>query len=258
MNKDLPSTEILGVDITTASKQHVLKYIFKRLHNNKDKFYIVTPNPEILVYASRSRVFRQVLNGATVSLPDGVGVLAAGKILKKRIMGRITGVDMMESMCREASKRHVTVGFLGGRGGVAEQTAECLTKKYLGLIVSFAGEEWPIQNIEDRRSNMEGNQNSKFKIQNSQNIHADILFVAFGFPRQEEWIAKNLSKIDVTCAMGVGGAFDYISGKVKRAPKLIRSIGMEWAFRLIVQPWRLRRQLALPQFIFEIIKERMR
>lgn len=236
MNKKLSSTKILGINITTASKNEVLEYIFKRIVDRENKFYIVTPNPEILMYALRHPSYQMILNDAEVSIPDGIGVLIAGRVLESKIIGRITGVDFMVELCREASKRTVSIGFLGGRGVVAEQTAECLREKYPSLRVVYANSEW-----NDKEMPKE---------------HIDILFVAFGFPKQEEWIAKNLEKIPVTCAMGVGGAFDYISGGVSRAPKFVRDLGMEWAFRLVRQPWRAKRQLVLPQFTWEVIKQK--
>lgn len=235
MEQKLPSTKILGTSITIASKDKVLEYIFKCIKENKHKLYIVTPNPEILMYATRSKSFQDTLNGAGVSLPDGVGVLIAGRILKKQIIGRITGVDFMEELCSESVKRAMSVGFIGGRGDVAVKTAECLRKKYPGLRVILSAAEWPLEKPQ---------------------AHIDILFVAFGFPKQEEWISNNLPNIDVTVGMGVGGAFDYISGKVSRAPKIVRSVGLEWAFRLIAQPWRFRRQAVLPKFVYAILKER--
>lgn len=90
------------------------------------------------------------------------------------------------------------------------------------------------------------------------NLAIDILFVAFGAPKQEMWISKNLNKIPVKIAIGVGGAFDYISGKTLRAPGFIRNIGLEWLFRLIAQPWRIKRQLALLEFIWLVIKEKLK
>lgn len=237
MNKNLSSIEILGTTITTASENKILEYIFKRIEKRNDKFYIVTPNPEILTYALRHPLYRKILNDAEVSIPDGIGVLMAGKILQKKIIGRITGVDLMQKVCSEASKRTVTVGFLGGRGSIAEKTVDCLREKYPSLRVAFMNSEWDKARMTEK--------------------HIDILFVAFGFPKQEEWIARNLETIPVTCAMGVGGAFDYVSGKVPRAPKWIRNIGMEWVFRVAVQPWRIRRQLVLPQFVIEVLKEKI-
>jgi len=250
MSQKLPSTKLLGTSITTATKEEVLEYILNMIEKGTEKGYIVTPNPEILVYASRSSEFQRILNNATLSLPDGIGVLLADKINKNRLQGRITGVDMMDLLCSQLSKRAFTVGFLGGSRGVAESVAECLVKKYPDLRVSFTGEEWPdgkMINDEWRTDN-----NSKM----STIPHIDFLFVAYGAPKQEEWIAKNLSHIPVTVAMGVGGAFDYISGKVLRAPRVVRSLGMEWAFRLLVQPWRIKRQMALPVFAYKVLKEK--
>lgn len=262
MSHKLPSTKLLGTSITTATKEEILEYIFKMMEKGTEKGYIVTPNPEILVYASRSSEFQKILNGATLSLPDGIGVLLADRIHKNRLQGRITGVDMLDLLCSQSSKRAFTVGFLGGSRGVAELTAECLREKYPNLIVNFAGEEWPSGKMVNGQWLIDKN-NSKGKSLplniNHQSLiikHIDILFVAFGVPKQEEWIAKNLSNIPVTVAMGVGGAFDYISGKVPRAPQLVRKVGMEWAFRLLVQPWRIKRQLALPVFIGKILKEK--
>lgn len=236
MNKNLSSTKILGTRITTASEKEILEYIFKVIEDGGKKFYIVTPNPEILMYALKEPSYQMILNDAEIGIPDGIGLLMASKALGKRIIGRITGVDMMEKLCAQASKRTVNIGFLGGRGSVAERTAECLREKYPSLRVVYTNSEWD-----------KGKLNGK---------HIDILFVAFGFPKQEEWIAENLQSLPVTCAMGVGGTFDYISGKVPRAPKAIRNAGMEWAFRLVRQPWRIKRQLVLPQFVWEVAKEK--
>ncbi len=241
MDTQLPSQKILGTKITNASKAEVLEYICKRIEKKGKKFYIVTPNPEILVKATRSKEFQAILNDAEVSLADGIGVLAAGRMLKKHIKERITGVDMMLELVRESAKRGFSIGLLGGRGSVAEETAKCLREKYPDLVVKFASADWPLPN-----SHLP-----------SPISHIDILFVALGAPKQEEWIVESLKDIDVTCAMAVGGAFDYISGKVPRAPKLVRTVGMEWAFRLIRQPWRAKRQLALPVFAAKVIKERI-
>ena len=234
MNTILPSIKILGTSITSAPKGQILEYIFKRLEKRDEKFYIVTPNPEILVYASASKPYQDILNAAAVSLPDGIGVLMAGMIQQKSIRSRIAGVDFMQDLCKESVRQSLTIGLLGGRQGVAEKTAECLVKMFPGLRIVFVGEEFPIGFVP----------------------RIDILFVAFGFPHQEEWIAENLPHIKVTVAMGVGGAFDYISGKVPRAPKLVRDMGMEWAFRLAREPWRARRQTALPKFVLKVLKEK--
>jgi N-acetylglucosaminyldiphosphoundecaprenol N-acetyl-beta-D-mannosaminyltransferase len=197
----------------------------------------------MIVYARRDNHFREILNRARIALPDGVGIMIAGKVVGHQLRERITGTDMVELICREVSEKPINVGFLGGRNGVAEKTANCLKKKYPDLSVSFVGEEW-----EGRESDAQGLAKSK----------TDILFVAFGFPKQEEWMASQSEKSKITVMMGVGGAFDYLSGQVPRAPSVIRSLGFEWLYRLIRQPWRIKRQLALFSFALLVIKSFLR
>jgi len=144
----------------------------------------------------------------------------------------------MEKLCEACREKPLSIGFLGGRGRVAERTAERLKMRYPWINVTFVGSEW-----------------SEKGFINKKERSIDILFVAYGIPKQEEWIYENLPKLPVKAAMGVGGAFDFISGAVPRALFLVRFLGLEWLFRLIVQPWRFRRQLALIEFIFLVFKE---
>ena len=170
-------------------------------------------------------------------MPDGSGIILASKVLGKPIKRRITGVDFMENLCNEVSKRPITVGFLGGGPNVADKTAECLQNKYPGLKVGLVSQEW----------------SSDLKLQK-----IDILFVAFGSPKQEMWIAQHLASLPATVTIGVGGAFDFISGKVQRSPKILRRLGLEWLFRLTIQPWRIKRQLSLLTFIILVLKEKIK
>lgn len=228
---------ILGVGITNASGNEILEYIVKNIENFKKKLFIATPNPEFLVRASKNSDFKNILNRADLASADGIGVIIAGKFLGRPLKGRFTGIDLVKNLCKRVAEKPITVGFLGGRAGVAEKTAECLRKNYPGLKVAFVQEEWP-------------------KAGKSGNI--DILFVAFGAPKQEIWINENLTKIPVKVAIGVGGAFDYISGNVSRAPSWVQNIGLEWLYRLIVQPWRIKRQIALLEFIALVLKEKFK
>ncbi len=263
---------ILGVGITNGTKRQTLEYIIKGLEKNNKKYFVVTPNPEILILANKDKTYKDILNNAQVALPDGVGVTIAGKILGIELKGRVTGVELLESLCLTVAEKPIYVGFLGGRDRVAEKTAECLVSKYPGLKVVFVGEEWPIQ-VDSRGSKME---DSNLKMEGRRLIYPlsstvkdlpstfynlpsksiDILFVAFGAPKQEIWISQNLDKLPVRVAIGVGGAFDYISRKVQRAPIWVQKLGFEWLFRLVRQPWRIKRQLALLEFSFLVLKEK--
>jgi N-acetylglucosaminyldiphosphoundecaprenol N-acetyl-beta-D-mannosaminyltransferase len=246
----MKTSTILGVKITSESKDEILEYLFTRLGKSKEKTFIITPNPEMLMYASEHLAYRNKLNSADIALPDGVGLFFAAGLLGKRLVERITGVEFIEELCKASNEKTVSMGFLGGKTGVAELTANCLKKKYPWINVVFTGSEWP---------SGERLKNKNIKILQSSILHPksiDILFVAFGVPKQEEWIYENLDKLPVKAAIGVGGAFDFLSGTVPRAPFIVRYAGLEWLFRLITQPWRWRRQLALINFVRLVFKKK--
>jgi len=232
---DFKKIFLLGVGFTDAKEQQVLEYIATGLQKNEEKYYVVTPNPELLVIANKDLRYKTILNNAELALIDGIGVVMALWLIGKGFKQRLAGVDLMESLCKYVSKQPITVGFLGGGVGVAELTAECLIKKYPGLRVGLISKEWD-ESLEDKK--------------------VDILFVAFGSPKQEIWISENLKNLPVKTAIGVGGAFDLASGKVPRAPKFLRGLGLEWLFRLTVQPWRIKRQLSLIKFVYLVFKEK--
>ena len=215
-----------------------LEYLIEKVEKGKEKTFVATINPEIIMLAYADPEYEKVLKSVDLALTDGIGVVWAGKMFGKPMQARIHGVDLVERLSEAVAKKPITVGFLGGRENVAQRTADRLTQKYPGLRVSFTNSKFEIRN-------------SKFEIPRT-----DILFVAFGSPKQEKWIYENLPKIDVKVAIGVGGSFDFISGKVSRAPVWVRNLGLEWLFRLIREPWRIKRQLALPKFVILVLRER--
>ncbi len=207
---------------------------------------VVTLNPEMVVHASRDAEFREVILSASLVLPDGIGVVLASRLLGSPLKERVTGVDTVERFAALGAEKGYRPFFLGARPGVARKAAEILMQKYPGFRVAgtYPGSPAPSEEEEILRMIREAS--------------PDALFVAFGFPAQEKWIARNFHRLGVPLAMGVGGALDFIAGVVPRAPRFIQKAGLEWLFRLIVQPWRWRRQLALPVFCFLVLKERLR
>lgn len=228
---------ILGVGVTNDTKENILEYIDYVLIKTLENFYIVTPNPEIITFSQMNKEYQKVLNQGQIALCDGIGILIAGQFLGRPFKQRITGVDFMKDLCARYSDRPITVGFLGGGPGVAIKSSECLKAEFPLLKVKYAVDEWS---------------------ENEMKTPVDILFVAFGFPKQEIWMSMHINKVPVRMMIGVGGAFDYYSGNVIRAPGRIRAIGGEWLFRLITQPWRWKRQLALVKFIGLIVRERVK
>lgn len=227
----------LILDVDDLSFKDVLEYIVKKATEKGKKAFIATVNPEIVMLEASDPDYEKVIKSADLRTPDGIGLLFAGQTMGKKFKERIAGVDLTEKLCEAVAKQPITVGFLGGEGNVAQRTAECLKTKYPGLKIAFA-----ILELQEKEL-------SKYS--------CDILFVAFGSPKQEKWIYQNLPKLNVKVAIGVGGTFDFISGKVKRAPVFIRNLGLEWLFRLVVQPWRIKRQLKLIYFVILVIEEKL-
>ncbi len=238
-DKSWKQVNVLGVKVDDVSIDQAAELVVGWLKTG-GKHYIVTPNPEFVMAAQKDQEFKKVLNNAGLSIPDGVGLKIGSDILNTT-----SGVDLLERLCREAADLGFTTGFLGGRDGVAKQAAECLQKKYLGLKVVFANDGPEVDSM--------GNVLSSMLYPISQ---VDILFVAFGQVKQEKWIANNLPHIPVKVAMGVGGSFDEISGRVLRVPRWIQKIGLKWLVRLILQPWRIKRQAALLKYIWLVLTSR--
>ena len=228
---------ILNVGITNERKDIILEYIINKIINTSEKFYIVTPNPEIITLAQKNHHFMDILNKAQVSLCDGTGLFLASKLLGVLLKERITGIDFMEDLCKTAAQNNTSLGFFGGKNGVAAKVASSLKDKYPGFNAKIITEEWS---------------------DDFNNIAIDILFVALGFPKQEEWMAANLNKTNAKIMMGVGGAFDYISGNTARASKLMRNLGLEWLYRLYRQPWRFKRQIIGSKFFYLVLKEKLK
>ena len=248
MSKKNGRVDILGVGFDKDNESKMLEKIGRMIKDN-EQHYIVTPNPEIVMVAQEDKKLRYILNKADLVIPDGIGIIWASQILygiSGRIFKRITGVDLMEKICCLAVRRGWSVFFLGARKGVADKCARELQVRYPGLLVvgTYSGRAEPKYD-EEIKEEILGLIGEK-KI--------DFLFVAYGGKRQEKWIRRNLSKLPVKIAMGVGGSFDFISGRIKRAPKCMQRFGLEWFWRLVCQPWRWKRQLALLSFILAVFK----
>lgn len=235
--------KIINVKIDEFSFSEVMEKITVFLSGDK-MHQIATVNPEFIMTAQKDTAFKDILNSTDLNVPDGFGLQCAAFYKRKKIGKRLTGVDLTWEMAKLAAEKGYSIYLLGGRPGVAEMTANRLRYLYRNLKIAgtYAGtpdEEGIIERI------------------NSTN--ADILLVAFGAPKQEKFIAKYKNELKCKVAMGVGGTFDYISQKVRRAPKWIRSLGLEWLYRLIQQPLRIRRiYTAVIKFPLAVIFTRSR
>lgn len=213
--------KILGVKFSNLTNKEALEEALKLLSTGK-QHYIVTPNPEILLKAHKNPKYKKILNQASISIPDGAGIIWAAKKQKTPLKERVTGVDLMQAICKNAKE---DIFLLGAAPGIAQKAA-----KKLKL------------NPKNTHSGSPKTSQEKEIVEKINNSQAKILFVAFGAPSQEIWIKRNLKKMpNIGLAIGVGGSFDFIAGKQKRAPKWMQKFQLEWLYRLIRQPKRLLR-----------------
>lgn len=215
--------------------------------------HIVTLNPEIVLHAIRDEQYRRYINSSALSIPDGAGLLLASRIFNERIPERVAGVDLMWDLCHLAETKGIPI-FLLGALERAQLAAEKLKKQFpaLKIVGTDPGPEIKLKDTE-LVYDQDANQKILSKINQS---GAQLLFVAFGAPKQEKWLQENLPYLPrVKMAMGMGGAFDYISGYIKRASVGWQKARLEWLYRLIHQPRRINRifNATLKFLIFVII-----
>lgn len=224
--------EILDVPVDIVSIQEAQDTCRHFLRDGNQHF-IITPNPEFVVAAQRDARYKKILQHADLALADGVGMTWAARRQKHRLW-RIPGVDFIPYLCTVATEETQSIFLLGGQEGVAAKAADALRKTCPGVQVVGAisgGVITPNPSVE--------NTNLIEKINHTK---PDIILVALGHPKQEQWIFKFLDLLPtVKIAIGVGGSFDYLSGTVARAPYWMRTHGLEWLHRLIFQPYRWRR-----------------
>lgn len=220
---------ILGVPFDSMKNNAALALVLEKIAGNGKHFFIATPNPEMLLEARKNASFREVLNKTDLNIPDGFGIMLAARVSGKPLKERITGTDLMQAVCRHAPEK-TKIFLLGAGPGIAEKTGKILEKRCPNIAVAGTHGGSPAPEEENHIRHLINESG------------AELLFVAYGAPKQEMWLARNLSHLThVRVAMGVGGAFDFISGTVKRAPMWMRKLGIEWLYRLIKQPSRIGR-----------------
>ncbi len=217
----------------------------RRIHRATDKgerLHVVTLNPEYVMQARRDTRLRETIEAAGLRVADGVGLTVAARLLGTPLPARITGNDLVAVLADEG----MPLFLLGAAPGVAEEAAAVLRTRYphAQIAGTWAGDAGPGDDAEARRR--------------INATDAKVVLVAYGMPKQDHWIARNVPHLNAPVAIGVGGVFDYLSGRVPRAPRLLRRAGLEWAYRLVRQPWRWRRILIVWQFAGLVMVEAAR
>ncbi len=241
----MDSIELLGVRVDDASYDDLLSHVDDFVASGQPH-QIVTLNPEMLIAAHENSAFRKLLNGSDLNVADGVGLTLAARWLGCPLQGRVTGSDGIYVLAEHCARRGYRMFLLGAAPGVAETAAQRLTSLNPGLVVAgtYAGSPHP----EDEED----------VIARVREAAPELLLVAYGVPAEEAWIARHRQRLGVPAMLGVGGAFDFVAGVSRRAPPWMRRVGLEWLHRLVQQPWRWRRQLALPRFLWLVARQRFK
>jgi N-acetylglucosaminyldiphosphoundecaprenol N-acetyl-beta-D-mannosaminyltransferase len=231
---------ILGVGVHDVTEEETVALIARFLQEGRTA-QVATVNPEFVMTAQEHVTFRETLNSADLAVPDGIGLIWAGRLLGRPFHGRVPGVELTRRLAALCATHGYGLYLLGAAPGVAEEAAARLQEECPGLTIAgtYAGSPAP--------------EEEEAIVARIRAAAPRVLLVAYGAPRQDLWLRRNLPRLDAVVGLGVGGTFDYISGRVPRAPAWMRRSGMEWLYRLIRQPWRWRRMVVLPVFGWKIV-----
>lgn len=235
-------TDILGFKVFNEDKSSFMKYIDKF-----EKINIISGNPEILFNGFNDKVLEHNFkNENSIIIPDGVGTVIASKILKSPVKEKIAGIDIVKELLVKANKEGKSIYLLGAKEEVLRKCENNIKEEFKKIKIS-------------------GSHNGYFDLENCDSIINEIkeskpwaIFVAMGSPRQEIFIEKIINIVDSSIFMGIGGVFDVLAGEVSRAPKWMISLGIEWLYRVIKEPFRIKRLISIPKFLLLVLKRRYR
>lgn len=234
---------IMGVGFDSLTLEEAVERALS-LMSERRAAYVVTPNPEIVMTCWENPDAMEAVQNADLVLPDGVGVVYGAKILGTPLKGKLPGIDFATELMRRMASSGGRVFLLGAKPGIAEMAGERMKTLFPGLVIcgthdGYFKEDGPV--IEEIRA-----------------LKPDLLLVCLGAPKQELWMRRNASQLPVGLMAGLGGSLDVFAGTVKRAPVFFQRLGMEWFYRLMKEPWRIKRMMKLPKFLFACIRKKLR
>lgn len=227
---------IRGFDVTTLGYEELKSQLLQDINDDK-KSFIVAINPEKIMHGTKDPELRELLNSATYQIPDGSGIVLLSKRQGGNIKERVTGCDLFQQLCELAAKENKKIFLYGAKPGVAERTKEILKDRYEGLQVAGVLDGY----VKDQQ----------VIIDTINQANPDFLFIALGSPSQEKWIKENMEQLNVHIFQGVGGSFDVVSGNLNRAPVWMQKVGLEWLYRVILEPKRIGRIFKLIAFLLK-------
>lgn len=236
-------TDILGVGFDDLTMEEALEQA-AALMESRSASYVVTPNPEIVWLCREDQELAEIVSGAGMVLADGIGIIYAAKILGRPMKAKLPGVDFAERLMARLAGQGGSVYLLGAKPGVAEQAGANLLSKYPGLQLAgthdgyFRDDSPVVAEINEKAP--------------------DLLLVCLGAPKQEKWMFSHRTQLHVGLMAGLGGSLDVYAGTVKRAPERWQKLGLEWLYRLMKEPKRIKRMIKLPLFLLAVVGQRIR
>jgi N-acetylglucosaminyldiphosphoundecaprenol N-acetyl-beta-D-mannosaminyltransferase len=232
----ISSIRILGLPVHDVDMKAALEQMDGFIRS-RSPHHIVTADASMLVLAQADEALRAIILHADLVTPDSVGVLWAARRQKRPLRERVSGVELVESLCAASVQRGYRMYFLGGAPGVAGQAADRMRARYPGADIVGA------------RHGFFRDEETEAIVDEIRSTRPDILCVAFGIPTQEKWIARHRERLEVPLLIGVGGTFDVLSGNTRRAPRLMRKARLEWLWRVLANPRKINKVLLLPRFV---------
>ena len=246
MSEAIKRVRILGISVDNVDMGSALDFIDTIIKNDKQRQYILAVNPEKVRTLKRGNSLREMFENAALLIPDGIGVVLAMRWLYGVSTRRVPGSELMPNICKLSAEKGYKIFIYGSTERVNKSAAEKLNQEYPGI------------QIVGRCHGYIGDEGMDKLVQEINRSKANVLFVALGSPSQELWIQNYLPELSVNVCQGIGGTLDAITGNVKRAPKLFLKMGLEWLYRLIAEPKRIRRQINLPVFAMQVALEKLR
>ncbi len=242
---------IFGVNIFNVDFREAMEIVENFLKGDGCK-KIFTPNTEIVMEAKEHSYLRDLVNLADLVIPDGIGLIYASKLRGKPLKERVTGYDVSMELLKIANRDNLRLYLLGGKPGVSQKAAENIEKKYPNIDIVgnhhgyFKGVHLGEENSQEERE----------IIEEINRLKPHIIFLGLGFPKQEVWINEYSNILESKVIIGNGGVIDILAENAKRAPDIFIKLNLEWFYRLISDPSRIKRQIAIPKFIFSVLTDR--
>ncbi|RXJ02956.1 glycosyltransferase [Anaerobacillus alkaliphilus] len=238
------TVSILGVNFINTTLDGMVGKLSEHVQKN-EKAFVVTANPEIVLHALQDANYKTCIDRADYVTADGIGIVKAAGLLGTPLPGRVTGFDMFMKLLQLANEKSLSIYLLGAQAEVLQLASETIMKQFpkVKIVGSHHGFfDWADDKIPNE----------------IKATKPDFVFVALGLPRQEKWIAANINNFEKGVFMGIGGSFDVLAGTVQRAPEIWQKLNVEWLYRLVKQPSRWRRMLALPHFAMKVVGQKVK